>query len=53
MIDSAIVADWMDSQKSVAADFNKENEALKGDAGNADGADLSIRSRTTSVVSQF
>jgi hypothetical protein len=49
IIDRATVAAWMDSQKS-AVEFNKEVCSAFDDDG-AD-ADLSIRSRTTSLVSQ-
>jgi hypothetical protein len=49
IIDRAIVAAWMDSQKS-AVEFSKEVCGAL-DADRAD-ADLSIRSRTTSLVSQ-
>lgn len=50
IIDRATVAAWMDSQKS-AAEFNKEVCSALDDDDGAD-ADLSIRSRTTSLVSQ-
>jgi hypothetical protein len=49
IIDRAIVAAWMDSQKS-AVEFSKEVCGAL-DADRAD-ADLSIRSRTISLVSQ-
>ena len=52
IIDRATVAEWMDSQKS-AVEFNEEEEEEEVEEEVADGAALSIRSRSTSPVSQF